>query len=139
MKNDYLKSFLEGKNIKFILKSKIQDKKKKAVYDKIEKSSISLFFLPNEKIQSVEFIHYYEFCQKIKSFVIFVTLEEIKFNSNYPELNKLNTFDKNCFKEEILINQFTSSIFKILNREPIPNSANLSVDCFEKSVLHTRK
>jgi hypothetical protein len=41
----------QTKNIKFICKSEIKDEK--AVYDKLEKSIISLFFLTNENSEDL--------------------------------------------------------------------------------------
>jgi hypothetical protein len=68
--------------------------------------------MTNENIQSDEFFKNYEFCQEKKTFVIFITLEEIKLNSNLFNLHQLNSLDKSCLKHEDLINQLTNFILK---------------------------
>ncbi len=100
-------------NIKFICKSEIKDEK--AVYDKIEKSIISLFFLTNEN--SEDFISYYNFCQEVKASVILIRVDPLQVLPNIIEVNQLNVFDVNLLKQENLFQQFMLLVNKILKRE----------------------
>ena len=125
---DDLKRILETKKIKFICRSEIKDEK--AVYDKIEKSRISIFILKN--ISSEDFIDYYEFCKEMRIFAIFITLEEM--SPNLININQLNVFDSNVFKQKMMFQQFMTLVHKMLRRDD-KLVLNSSTECFKKAIV----
>ena len=128
---------MKTKKVKFICKSEIKDEK--AVFDKIEKSIITLFFLNNENIHSDDFINHYKFCAEMKVFVIFINVNADlhDMHSKLTEFNQLNTFDGNFLNQEHLYHQFMLLVYKMLKRE---NELKFKInsECFKKANLDVK-
>ena len=117
--------------MKFLLKSEIQDTNPEAVFDKIEKSRICLFFLKNDYIRSNDFMIYHEFCQKLRKFSVYIVLEKLSDSNLDINLNQINVFDWNA---EELNDKFWYLISTQIHR--IDKSVfNINDLCFYKAIL----
>ena len=117
-----MKESFKEKNIIFFLKSDITDTHEEAVYDKIELSKMVLIFLTNSYVRSGSFKKDYGFCEKNKSFVVYILLEPIHtFDLN---LNKFNVFDfyNNKLDKQVEVNdQLWYLLSTALNRKNVYN------------------